>query len=109
MKTLGSILGGKKKQPKTVPVTQLAPQEAEKVAKFSEAPEIKNEEIVYSEADVLGEGTFGVVYKGRCRGCQVAIKVHRCGLVRALFGLCCSRARALPSRSPNQDPPLWKR
>lgn len=40
---------------------------------------IKDNEILYTEMDVLGEGTFGVVYKGKCRGCPVAIKVPKSG------------------------------
>jgi hypothetical protein len=31
------------------------------MAKFTDAPEIKDGEISFNENDVLGEGTFGVV------------------------------------------------
>jgi hypothetical protein len=44
-----------------------------------QAPEIKDGEVSYNEGDVLGEGTFGVVYKGKCRGCNVAIKIPKSG------------------------------
>jgi predicted Ser/Thr protein kinase len=38
------------------------------------APEIRAEEITYGEK--IGGGCFGSVYKGRCRGMDVAIKVN---------------------------------
>ena len=41
-------------------------------------PQIKPEEITYDLKDKIGEGCFGSVYRGSCRGCQVAVKVpHR--------------------------------
>lgn len=39
-------------------------------------PEINAAEITYDEeSDFIGEGVFGKVFKGRCRSCQVAVKV----------------------------------
>lgn len=39
-------------------------------------PEIDVSELQYDEEkDFLGEGTYGKVFKGRCRGQEVAIKV----------------------------------
>ena len=58
-------------------LTRLLQKEA--IARFSEAPEIKDGEISFNETDVLGEGTFGVVYKGKCRGCNVAVKIPKSG------------------------------
>eukprot|EP01128_Nolandella_sp_AFSM9_P000197 TRINITY_DN10376_c0_g1_i1.p1 TRINITY_DN10376_c0_g1~~TRINITY_DN10376_c0_g1_i1.p1 ORF type:complete len:622 (-),score=104.24 TRINITY_DN10376_c0_g1_i1:565-2430(-) len=44
----------------------------------SGAPEIDPKEIAYSPAsDFIGEGSYGMVYKGTCRGQQVAIKVPK--------------------------------
>jgi serine/threonine protein kinase len=43
-----------------------------KVELVSRTPEILPEELV--KEDVLGEGSFGIVYKGTCRGKAVAIK-----------------------------------
>lgn len=36
--------------------------------------EIPENEITYDENDVLGKGTFGKVYRGRCRAVDVAVK-----------------------------------
>jgi len=38
-------------------------------------PEIDPQDLEYEEDDFLGEGTFGKVYRGRCRGKAVAVKV----------------------------------
>eukprot|EP01133_Synstelium_polycarpum_P012186 gene12186-14260_t len=46
--------------------------------KASGPPEILPEEIEYDQKnDFLGQGSFGSVYKGRCRGQEVAVKVPR--------------------------------
>ncbi|EFA74566.1 SH2 domain-containing protein [Heterostelium album PN500] len=46
--------------------------------KASGPPEILPEEIEYDlKNDFLGQGSFGSVYKGRCRGQEVAVKVPR--------------------------------
>ncbi|KAF2077940.1 hypothetical protein CYY_000741 [Polysphondylium violaceum] len=46
--------------------------------KASGPPEILPEEIEYDlKLDFLGQGSFGSVYKGRCRGQEVAVKVPR--------------------------------
>ena len=37
--------------------------------------ELQRDEILYSEKDKLGQGAFGAVYRGKCRGVEVAIKV----------------------------------
>lgn len=39
--------------------------------------EIPENEITYNENDVLGKGTFGKVYRGRCRAVDVAVKVPK--------------------------------
>ena len=36
---------------------------------------LRNAEIMYEESDKIGEGAFGRVYKGKCRGIQVAVKI----------------------------------
>jgi hypothetical protein len=41
---------------------------------FSPAPEIRKEEIQLGEK--IGEGCFGKVYKGKCRGATVAVKAR---------------------------------
>lgn len=38
-------------------------------------PEIDPTEIEFTEKDFLGQGSFGRVYAGRCRGKRVAVKV----------------------------------
>ncbi|EGG23899.1 SH2 domain-containing protein [Cavenderia fasciculata] len=46
--------------------------------KASGPPEILPEEIEYDlKNDFLGQGSFGSVYKGKCRGQEVAVKVPR--------------------------------
>lgn len=43
-------------------------------------PDIQEDELIVDEDDpnvVLGEGCFGIVLRGRCRGVQVAIKVPK--------------------------------
>ena len=42
--------------------------------KRGRAPEIKYDEIEFGE--LIGKGCFGSVWKGRCRGVEVAIKVN---------------------------------
>eukprot|EP01113_Clastostelium_recurvatum_P013999 TRINITY_DN1756_c0_g1_i3.p1 TRINITY_DN1756_c0_g1~~TRINITY_DN1756_c0_g1_i3.p1 ORF type:complete len:784 (+),score=234.68 TRINITY_DN1756_c0_g1_i3:77-2428(+) len=51
---------------------------ADKHKKSSGPPEVLPEEIEYDpKTDFLGQGSFGSVYKGRCRGQEVAVKVPR--------------------------------
>jgi serine/threonine protein kinase len=40
-------------------------------------PEILPDEITYEDSDLMGHGSFGSVYKGRCRGQEVAVKVPK--------------------------------
>jgi serine/threonine protein kinase len=40
-------------------------------------PEIDENEIIYDEKDFIGEGSYGRVYRGTCRGKKVAIKVPK--------------------------------
>jgi len=40
-------------------------------------PEILPDEITYENSDLMGHGSFGSVYKGRCRGQEVAVKVPK--------------------------------
>ncbi len=40
-------------------------------------PQLRRDEIHYSDKDLLGRGGFGSVYSGTCRGMTVAVKVCR--------------------------------
>eukprot|EP01121_Diplochlamys_sp_Union-15-3_P008415 TRINITY_DN2232_c0_g1_i1.p1 TRINITY_DN2232_c0_g1~~TRINITY_DN2232_c0_g1_i1.p1 ORF type:complete len:497 (+),score=84.04 TRINITY_DN2232_c0_g1_i1:47-1537(+) len=82
IRELEGYLEEKKKTQDYLPLPFKPPERpAEKQQVYNEghgAPEIAEHEIMYNpEKDLIGEGSYGAVYKGLCRSKQVAIKVPK--------------------------------